>query len=448
MATSFPTYVQYQVPPVDAGNLNELNRVTYTVLGNGVLAPLNAADVIHNLGLSSLATMPPNAVAITGGSISGLNPPLAIADGGTGGPNPQGGNQLSLTLRNLVDNGAMNIVQRYGNSIQANIGSTWVIDRWQCTNVATARVSFQQLTAPLGPPGFVNRLHANVVAAGTPVATDVHSMSHTLENFTILPLNFGTAKAAPLVLSFWVICSIPGTFCISICPADGNRSYVIPFTITTINTFQKFVFQIPGDIAGTWAGWNGGASQAALAIRWSLGAGTNYLTPNANVWQNGNFVGLTGMTQLVQSPGASMDITGVQLEVGLTATPFETLPYSYELQRAMRFLPTFGGGSGVDDIGIALFDTASHASVALSYLVPPRAAATSLSPSVGGSFGAFNATTISASAVLNSVLLNSAGSRGVRLVITQAGATWTVGQSGFMFSNTVGIALHLTGAEI
>ena len=370
--------------------------------------------------------------------------PAGPADGGSGGTNPQGGNILSMTLRNLIDNGAFNVAQRYGGTATNAVNGLWPVDRWGSFNSTTARLTFQQLASSI--PGFANKLRAVVTAAGTPAAGDIHQVTHAFENLTMAPLNFGTANAAALVLSFTAVCSVAGTYCISVCNYVGSRSFVVPFTLVA-NTPTRIVIPIPGDTGGAWVGW--GASAGWGSVRFNFGAGSSYQTSTVNAWQTGNFATTPTATSLVASPGASFDLYGVQLEVGTAATAFETLPYSYELQRAQRFLPVLGGGSSItDDIGAVLFGTTSAGTASIPFWVPARIPPTGYAVTGGGGVGSFQATTAGATATLNAITFNSAGIRSARVAITQAGATWASAAAGWMLQNAANVGLAFTGAEI
>lgn len=94
-------YTNFVAPAIDAGNLNTVNSVVYTIVGNGTDAPASALDVRNNIGLGTISTQNASSVAITGGSITGASltatagalsgaitvsptTPIAVVNGGTG----------------------------------------------------------------------------------------------------------------------------------------------------------------------------------------------------------------------------------------------------------------------------------------------------------------------------------------------------------------------------
>jgi len=124
----------------------------------------------------------------------------------------------------------------------------------------------------------------------------------------------------------------------------GDRSYPFSYTINSANTWEQKSVTIAGDTTGTWVTDSSGAG---IYVSFSLGSGTTY-SGTANTWAGTYYVQPTGSVSLVGTNGATLYITGVQLEKGSTATSFDYRPYGTELALCQRYyekLPTGGYGA-------------------------------------------------------------------------------------------------------
>jgi len=163
-----------------------------------------------------------------------------------------------------------------------------------------------------------------------------------IEGYNWADLGYGTASAQTSTLSFWVKSSLTGTFGIALRNATGSsRFFTTTYTINAANTWEQKTITITGDTAGTWNTING----VGLAIFWDLGVGSTYSSTSNNAWSTvaSNFFGVTGATKLGATNGATFFITGVQLEAGTTASPFEYRQYGTELALCQRYYNFIGG---------------------------------------------------------------------------------------------------------
>jgi len=221
----------------------------------------------------------------------------------------------------------------------------------------------QQNAGSVTPPvGFTKYLGVTSSSAYSVLTGDTFAIIQYIEGFNIADLAYGTANAKTVTLSFQVYSSLTGTFGGALVNgAAQNRSYPFTYTISSANTWTQISVTVVGDTTGTWTTDN----SAGLGIRFGLGSGATF-TGTAGAWAAGNFLSATGATSVVGTNGATFYITGVQLEAGTTASPFEYRQYGTELslcQRYFEVIATFIGKA----------TSASQVEGTLSFFVPKRA---------------------------------------------------------------------------
>jgi hypothetical protein len=156
-------------------------------------------------------------------------------------------------------------------------------------------------------------------------------------------LKKGTANAESTTISFWVKSNVTGTYSFGLFDTDNDRNIWQLYTISAADTWEKKTITFAGDTTG---GTLTNDNNSGLEMWWYLGAGSNYTTGTlqtswgANTWANN----AVGTTQLAASTANDWAITGVQLEIGDTATPFEHKTYGQELQACERYYQTYGMG--------------------------------------------------------------------------------------------------------
>jgi hypothetical protein len=238
---------------------------------------------------------------------------------------------------NRIINGDMRVDQR-NNGASGGGGATasmYTIDRWYYSATQPTKVTWgRNLNAATGPVGFPYYFGFQSSSAYTPTATDNFWLVQYIEADMVSDFAWGTANAQPVTLSFWAQSSLTGTFNGSfMLGKSGARTYLFPFSIPAANTWTKVVITIPGDTAGTWAMSGNGA---ALGLIFSMGVGANLLGP-PNVWSSSPFIGVTGAVNLVATNGATFYVTGVKLEVGNIATPFNRQSMAKSLADCQRY---------------------------------------------------------------------------------------------------------------
>jgi hypothetical protein len=238
-------------------------------------------------------------------------------------------------LKNRIINGAMVIDQRRaGASVTIPATTiTYTVDRFFCYATQASKYSVQQNAGSVTPPvGFTNYAGITSLSAYSVTSTDEFNYAQTIEGFNIADLAWGTANAQAVTLSFWVRSSLTGTFGGSLKNNGNARSYPFSYTISSANTWEQKIITVAGDTTGTWLTNNGNG----LTITFGLGQGSTF-SGTASSWQTGNFTNVTGATSVVGTSGATFYITGVQLEIGSSATPFERRLYNQELANCQRY---------------------------------------------------------------------------------------------------------------
>jgi hypothetical protein len=237
----------------------------------------------------------------------------------------------SSFMRNRIINGAMVIDQRNAGASITPTDGQYSVDRWKASLNVASKFSLQQSTTV--PTGFKNSLLATSLSAYTIGAGEVTGVMQLVEGLNLYDLGWGASGALSVTLSFWARSSLTGTFGGSVRNSAANRSYPFSYTISAANTWEQKSITIPGDTSGTWLTDNG----IGLSLYFSLGSGSTF-SSTAGAWAAGNYVSATGATSVVGTNGATFYITGVQLEVGTVATPFEREIYSNTLAKCQRYL--------------------------------------------------------------------------------------------------------------
>ena len=240
----------------------------------------------------------------------------------------------SAVFRNRIINGGMVIDQRNaGASVTVNSTSeAFGVDRWRAVGQSTDGVFTMQRDTTV-PDGFANSLKITVTTADASIgSTQNYLLMQRIEGFNTADLNWGSASAKAVVLSFWVRSSVTGTFGGAIRNDDGDYNYPFTYTINAANTYEYKTVTITAPTSGTWKTTNA----TGIQVTFSLGSGSS-LIGTAGAWNTSNFFGATGQTNLIATNGATFYITGVQLEVGSTATSFDYRPYGTELALCQRY---------------------------------------------------------------------------------------------------------------
>ena len=244
-------------------------------------------------------------------------------------------NVNNVVGKNRIINGNMMIDQRNaGASVTLTPSAPYIVDRWLGLENTDGGMTAQQDTS--APTGFNNSLKFTTTSADSSLAAaQTCRMQQQLEGYNVADLGWGTADAKTVTLSFWVRSSLTGTFAGGLREYNASRGYPFNYTISVANTWEYKTITVTGDTSGTWNTTNSGS----LAVIFDLGSGSDYQS-TVNTWGAGNYFSTSGATSVISTLNATWQVTGVQLEVGESATEFEHRPYTTELQLCQRYFET------------------------------------------------------------------------------------------------------------
>jgi hypothetical protein len=320
-------------------------------------ADLSSSSVtnLNVSGVTTVATL--KATSIVGVTSAGITTAYigAVNDGPISG------------ARNRIINGDCRIDQRYaGASITVSGDPQYTLDRWFGARGTVP--NFTAIRSGSSPVGFTSSYLITMGSGTAPGTSGYALIGQRIEGFNTSDLLWGTANAKPVTLSFWVNCSVSGTFGVSFRNNNTDTTYCTTYTINSTNTWEYKTVTVPGVTTGTWFTDN----RWGIEPIWDLGVGTQYSGTAGQVNSGSNYFGVTGTTKLSSTTGATFYLTGVQLEAGTVATPFERRSYGQELALCQRYCYVLSGSLQFNGSGYSrYFLHTSSASGALSYITFP-----------------------------------------------------------------------------
>jgi hypothetical protein len=198
------------------------------------------------------------------------------------------------------------------------------------------QLAFTQSQDTTGPSGFTNSYKLTVTTPETTTeAEEQLFMYHCIEAQNLQQLGYGTSDAKQLTLSFWVKSSVTGAYCVAFYENDGNRLITSTYSISSANTWEYKTITIAGDTSGTINNDNG----SGLELYFFLSVGPDRKTTDSTTWGTWTAAkfGYGQVADVAATSSATWQITGVQLEVGDVATPFEHRSYGEELSACQRY---------------------------------------------------------------------------------------------------------------
>jgi hypothetical protein len=263
--------------------------------------------------------------------VCGTNGAMAFADGPLAG------------TRNRIINGDMRIDQRNaGAAVTINsTNNTYTLDRWFASGENTDGVFTVDQTTD-APAGFSNSTRITTTTADASIgSTQAYLFRQPIEGYNIYDLAFGTASAKAFTISFWIKSSLTGTFGGALNNSANDRNYPFTYSISAANIWEYKTISVAGDTTGTWLTDAG----RGITLTFQIGAGSSRIAAAGSWTSTSSIYGATGATNVIGTLNATWDITGVQLEAGSVATPFERRSYGQELALASRYYQKNGSST-------------------------------------------------------------------------------------------------------
>ena len=237
--------------------------------------------------------------------------------------------------RNLVINGAMQVAQR-GTSFSGVTASAYHLDRFQYNVNGTIGASTVTQNTVSDLAGFTKSLKVDVTTADASLASsDRLTLRYAIEGQDLQQVAKGTSSAEQLTLSFYIKATKTGTQVVELFDHTNTRHCAKSVTINSSNTWEKKTITYPADTTGTLNNDNA----ISLSIFFGLASGTNFSSGTlATTWAaKDNTNRFVGQVNHFDSTDNNFEITGIQLEVGEQATPFEHRSYGEELTLCQRY---------------------------------------------------------------------------------------------------------------
>jgi len=290
-----------------------------------------------------------------------------------------------INFRNLIINGDMSISQR-GTSFDAT--QNYKIDRFRFAHNSygfDATLS-QSTDVPTGQ-GFSKSLKFNCTTASSVSAGGYLILQQKIEGQMLQQLKKGTSNAESLTWSFWVKSNKTGTYIAELYDADNSRQISKSYTINSADTWEKKTITYAGDTTGAFDNDNA----QSLQVNFWLAAGSDFSSGTLNTSWNSitDTNRVVGSVNLTDSTSNYINITGVQLEVGTSASDFEFLPYDVNLQRCQRYYHQIGhglNGGGTVNAGQGQWYSASEVVLTVYFPTSMRATPSMTTPTVSSGY--------------------------------------------------------------
>ena len=241
-----------------------------------------------------------------------------------------------LNNRNVIINGAMQVAQRGTSIASITTPAYYTADRWAFIPIDQGTwTNSIEADAPTGS-GLRNSFKVLCTTAdASPAASDVLVLQQRLEGQNVQQFLKGTASAKQFALSFWVKSNVTGTYIVNLVDQDNTRVVAASYSVSASATWEKKTIILPADTTGVFDNDNA----RSLDVQFYLGAGTDSTSGTLQTtWASTVTANrAVGQTNLASVTSNYWQITGVQLEAGAVATPFEFEDYGTTLEKCQRY---------------------------------------------------------------------------------------------------------------
>jgi hypothetical protein len=242
--------------------------------------------------------------------------------------------------RNRFVNGEMSIDQQNGGGlVTCNASGTrfWTVDgNWFGVGQPAAGVFTLQRLSATPPPGFTNYVRIKTTTADAAITGQFYILRTLWEGYATRDFLWGSSSAKTITVSFWTRASIVGTYSFALTNSTAARFYVATYTVINANTWEFKTITIPGDTVGPYTTDN----SQNLVFTIPVGVAAFRQTSSINQWVSSGTEldqATTGIN-IIQTLNATLDFTGMQMELGTGATPFEYRPFALEVTLCQRLL--------------------------------------------------------------------------------------------------------------
>ena len=260
--------------------------------------------------------------------------------------------------RNIIINGAMQVAQRSSSAV-TGLGAAngyFTLDRMRHVfgGSTAGRLTSSQSTD--APSGFGNSLKWECTTPDASIAAGEYLMlQHKIEAQNLQPIKKGTSDAEEVTVSFYVKGNASATYALELYDNDNNRQCSKLFSVTT--SWTRVILTYPADTTGAF----GNDNDVGLSLTFWLHAGTTFTsgTLNSSAFAaSSNSSRATGISSFFDSTDRTFFITGIQMEVGSQATPFEHRSFGEEFQLCQRYYQEITGSvdnTALEDAHQAMF---------------------------------------------------------------------------------------------
>tara|TARA_R110000744_G_scaffold361178_1_gene468863 strand:+ start:242 stop:1342 length:1101 start_codon:yes stop_codon:yes gene_type:complete len=237
--------------------------------------------------------------------------------------------------RNIVINGAMQVAQRATSATGKTTGGYFTVDRSKFDLVNLGTHTYSQSTD--APEGFSNSLRIDCTTTASLSADSLlYALCTGIEGQDVQQLKKGTSNAEAVTISFYVKSNKTGTYVLEVYDGTNTRHIGKTYTINSANTWEYKTLTFVGDTTGAIANSNA----FGMGLFFWVSGGSNYTSGTlpsgwSSVTTANRAAGLN--VNIADNTANDWAITGVQMEVGSVATPFEHRSFGEELALCQRY---------------------------------------------------------------------------------------------------------------